>query len=212
MPRLGRSFFARDTVTVARELLGQRLVRRLDAGQRLAGIIVEAEAYVGDSDKACHASVGRTERNAVMFGPAGHAYVYFIYGMYYCLNVVTERPGFPAAVLIRALEPVEGLEYMAELRGGRPAHELTSGPGRLCQALAIDRRLNGADLCGDAPLWIEAGETPAAIVAGPRVGVRGDALALERPWRFYVLDNPFVSGGRPALRPPRRAGISPRST
>jgi len=194
---LPRDFFIRDTLAVARELLGQRLVRLLDGGdKRLLGRIVEVEAYVGENDEACHASRGCTKRNAPMFGPPGHAYVYFIYGMYHCFNVVTEREGFPAAVLIRALEPLEGIELMRELRGGRPDLPLTSGPARLCQALDIDRRLDGADLCtSGAPLFLEraAAVLDEDIVAGPRIGVRGDEAALTAPWRFYVRDNRYVS-------------------
>lgn len=195
MSRLNRDFFARDTLTVARELLGQRLVRVLD-GQRLAGRIVETEAYIGDGDEACHASRGRTRRNATMFGPPGHAYVYFIYGMYHCLNAVTERDGYPAAVLIRALEPLTGLEAMRARRDGRPDTELASGPGKLCMALEIDRSFDGADLCApDARLFVEADNLvpDSAIATGPRVGVRGDEAALNAPWRFYVRDNRHVS-------------------
>jgi len=195
MSRLPRDFFARDTLAVARELLGQRLVRLLN-GQRLAGRIVEVEAYVGEGDGACHASRGRTKRNAPMFGPPGHAYVYFIYGMHHCFNVVTERAGYPAAVLIRALEPLEGIELMRELRGSRPDLPLTSGPARLCQALGIDRRLDGADLCApDALLFLEraAAVLDEAVVTGPRIGVRGDKAALISPWRFYIRDNEYVS-------------------
>ncbi|MGD2146983.1 MAG: DNA-3-methyladenine glycosylase, partial [Anaerolineae bacterium] len=140
---LTRDFFARDTLAVARELLECRLVRVLD-GTRLSGRIVEVEAYVGEEDRASHASPGRTTRNAPMYGPAGHAYVYLIYGVHHCFNVVTDREAFPAAVLVRALEPLEGLEEMRERRGGRPDEQLTSGPGRLCEALAIDRRFDGA--------------------------------------------------------------------
>ncbi len=195
MSRLNRDFFARDTLTVARRLLGQRLVRVLD-GRRLTGRIVETEAYIGDGDEACHASRGRTKRNATMFGPPGHAYVYFIYGMYHCLNAVTERDGYPAAVLIRALEPLTGLEAMRTRRDGRPDTELTSGPGKLCMALEIDRSFDGADLCApDARLFVKAGKPvpDGAIAAGPRVGVRGDETALNAPWRFYVRDNRHVS-------------------
>ena len=192
--RLGREFYARDTLTVARELLGQRLVRVMEDGQRLAGIIVETEAYIGEEDQACHASHGRTPRNAVMYGPAGFAYIYFIYGMYYCLNVVTEQEGFPAAVLIRAIEPTEGIPRMQAHRQGRPLHELTNGPGKLCQALAIDRSLNGCDLCTSPWLFIErARQGELRVAASRRIGVRGDALARERPWRFFLPDNPFVS-------------------
>jgi DNA-3-methyladenine glycosylase len=195
MPRLDRDFFARDTLVVARQLLGQRLVHRVD-GERLSGRIVETEAYVGEADEASHASCGPTARNAAMYGPPGHAYVYLIYGIHHCLNTVTVREGFPAAVLIRALEPLEGLDRMRALRGGRPDRELTDGPGKLCQALEIDLDLNGADLCvRDADLFLEAGERvdDDAIRAGPRIGVRGDETALTAPWRFYVAENPYVS-------------------
>ena len=195
MPRLDRDFFARDTLVVARKLLGQRLVHRVD-GERLSGRIVETEAYVGEADEASHASCGPTARNAAMYGPPGHAYVYLIYGIHHCLNTVTVREGFPAAVLIRALEPLEGLDRMRALRGGRPDRELTDGPGKLCQALEIDLDLNGADLCvSDADLFLEAGERvdDDAIRAGPRIGVRGDETALTAPWRFYVAENPYVS-------------------
>ena len=195
MACLGRDFFARDTLTVARELLGQRLVRLLD-GERLSGCIVEVEAYVGEDDQACHARSGRTERNASMYGPPGCAYVYFVYGMHYCLNVVTEREGFPAAVLVRALEPLTGIEAMRAHRCGRVDVELTSGPARLCQALSIDRQFDGADLCvPDVDLFIErgVGVPDGAVVAGPRIGIRGDEAALAAPWRFYVRDSRYVS-------------------
>ncbi len=192
---LDRDFFTRDTLTVARELLGQRLVRVLD-GKRLAGRIVEVEAYVGEGDQASHAHCGATRRNAPMYGPPGHAYVYFIYGMHYCLNVVTEQEGYPAAVLIRALEPLEGIEAMRARRGDRPDVQLTSGPARLCQALEIDRRFDGADLCApDALLLLEkdAAVPDEAIATGPRVGVRGDEIALTVSWRLYVRDSRYVS-------------------
>jgi DNA-3-methyladenine glycosylase len=195
MSRLSRDFFARDTLTVARELLGQRLVHILD-GQRLSGRIVEVEAYVGEADQACHARCGRTERNAPMYGPPGHAYVYLVYGMHHCLNVVTGREGYPAAVLVRALEPLEGIEGMRARRGDRPDAQLTSGPARLCQALDIDRRFDGADLCApDAPVFLEEGiPIPGdAVATGPRIGVRGDQVAITNPWRFYVRENRYVS-------------------
>jgi DNA-3-methyladenine glycosylase len=194
--RLNRDFFARDTLTVARELLGRRLVRTLNSGQRLSGCIVEVEAYVGEDDQASHARPGRTKRNTPMYGPPGQAYVYLIYGMHHCLNVVTEREGFPAAVLIRALEPLEGIDRMRELRGGRPDLPLTSGPARLCQALDIDRRFDRADLCApDALLFLE-GHTAIpdeAVATGPRIGVRGNERAVTIPWRFHVRGNRFVS-------------------
>jgi DNA-3-methyladenine glycosylase len=194
MHRLQRPFYARDTLTVARELLGQRLVRLLD-GRRIAGRIVEVEAYVGEEDQACHAAPGRTARNAVMYGPPGHAYVYFIYGMHHCFNVVTEREGFPAAVLVRALEPVEGIDAMRAHRGGRTGVELTNGPAKLCYALAIDRALNGADLVTGETLWIER-DAPIAdeqVATGPRVGVRGDERAVTVAWRFWVAGSRYVS-------------------
>jgi DNA-3-methyladenine glycosylase len=195
MDHLGRDFFSRDTLTVARELLGQRLVRVL-GDRRLSGRIVEVEAYVGEGDQACHARCGRTARNAAMYGPPGHAYVYLIYGMHNCLNVVTGREGFPAAVLVRALEPVEGIAVMREKRGGRGGSELTSGPARLCQALEIDRRFDGVDLCEvDSVLFVErdTGVPGEQVVKGPRIGVRGDEEALSAPWRFCVRGNRFVS-------------------
>jgi len=195
MARLAREFFVRDTLEVARDLLGRVLVRVLD-GERLSGRIVEVEAYIGEDDLASHARFGLTERNAAMYGPPGHAYVYLIYGVHHCLNLVTGPKGFPAAVLIRALEPLEGIERMRVLRGGRPDAELTAGPGRLCQALAIDRRFDKADLCAaDALLFVEEGQPVADPTVGrsPRVGVQGDRRARTVPWRFYVRGNPFLS-------------------
>jgi DNA-3-methyladenine glycosylase len=192
--RLPRRFYARPTLAVARDLLGHRLVRRLE-GSRLAGRIVEVEAYLGESDQASHARPGPTQRNAPMYGPPGHAYVYFIYGMHHCLNAVTEGEGSPAAVLIRALEPLEGLEVMRRHRPNRPDHELTSGPAKLCQALAVDRSLNRADLCAGDTLWIEADDpiADALVETGPRVNVRGDEHARSAPWRFVIRDHPYLS-------------------
>lgn len=197
MTRFERDFYARDTLTVARELLGQRLVRFV-RGQALVGRIVEVEAYIGQDDAACHASAGRTARNEVMFGPPGHAYVYFIYGMHHCLNAVTEPEGFAAAVLIRALEPLEGLDVMRQNRKGRGGVELTNGPAKLCYALEIDRDLNGTDLVSGPVLWIERdGAVPDAQVArGPRVGVRGDERALGVPWRLWIREHAYVSRAR----------------
>jgi DNA-3-methyladenine glycosylase len=196
--RLPRDFFARDTLQVARDLLGQVLVRLLD-GQRLSGRIVEVEAYIGEDDLASHARFGRTARNEAMYGPPGHAYVYQIYGLHHCLNIVTGPEGFPAAVLIRALEPLEGLEQMRARRGITDPALLTSGPARLCQAMAIDRRLDKADMCApDAVLFVEAGApiSDDEVVTGPRVGVQGDLRARTVPWRFYVRNHPCVSRGR----------------
>ena len=194
MNRLRRDFYRRSTLTVARELLGKWLVRIVD-GQRLSGLIVEVEAYIGEDDAACHAACGRTPRNEAMYGPPGHAYVYFIYGMHHCLNVVTEETGFPAAVLIRALEPLEGLDIMRRYRSGRPDRELTNGPAKLCQALAIDRVFNGVDLCTGEVLFIEEGRMVAQEEVGtsPRIGIKADELAMSIPWRFYLQGNAFVS-------------------
>jgi DNA-3-methyladenine glycosylase len=192
--RLERAFYRRSTLTVARELLGQRLVRVVD-DQRISGLIVEVEAYIGEDDAACHAACGRTSRNEAMYGPPGHAYVYFIYGMHHCLNVVTEEEGFPAAVLIRALEPLEGLEIMRRHRPGKPDGELTNGPAKLCQALAIDRGFNGADLCTGEVLFIGEGRMVAQgeIETSPRIGIKADEVARSVPWRFYLQGNGFVS-------------------
>ncbi|MCS7178447.1 MAG: DNA-3-methyladenine glycosylase [Anaerolineae bacterium] len=195
MTRFFRDFFARNTLYVARDLLGQVLVRWLD-GERLSGRIVEVEAYIGEDDLASHARFGRTGRNEAMYGPPGHAYVYQIYGLHHCLNIVTEPEGFPAAVLIRALEPLEGLERMRERRGVVDPLLLTSGPARLCQAMGIDRRLDKADMCApDAVLFVEA-DMPIPdeqVATGPRVGVQGDQQARTVPWRFYIRDHPYVS-------------------
>ncbi|NOX36824.1 MAG: DNA-3-methyladenine glycosylase [Calditrichaeota bacterium] len=188
---LPRSFFARPTLTVAQGLLGHLLVRTYQS-HLLVGRIVETEAYIGKDDPACHAARGRTPRNAVMFGPPGYSYIYFIYGKHYCLNVVTEPEGFPAAVLIRALEPVEGIEWMQQLRSGVPREQLTNGPGKLCQALALDHQLNGIDMCRVGPLYIVPGTAVAReqIVQLSRIGIK---QGTEHPWRFYVKGNPFVS-------------------
>jgi DNA-3-methyladenine glycosylase len=191
---LPRSFYARDTLEVAKELLGKVLVRETPSG-RLAVRIAETEAYCGPHDKACHASRGRTERNGVMFDEPGHAYVYFIYGMYYCLNMVTERDGYPAAVLIRAGEPLEGVNAMWALRKkAKKVEDLTSGPGRLCMALDIDRALNGIDLCKNGSLYVEDdGFKVGGIVSGRRIGVDYAGEYRDMPWRYYIKGSPFVS-------------------
>lgn len=189
MPRLSRDFFARPTLRVARALLGKRLVR-VHHGQRLAGLIVETEAYVGEEDLACHARVGQTPRTEVMYTSPGHAYVYFTYGMHWLLNFVTEPEGFPAAVLVRALVPEAGLATMRRLRGGKPDAILTNGPAKLTQALAIDGELNGCDVCArGAPLWVEeaAAVPEAAVFRGPRIGI--DSVPepwKSKPWNFKV--------------------------
>lgn len=182
MRKLLRSFYNRATSVVARELLGQQIVRVINGVPRIARI-VETEAYLGPHDRAAHSARGRTARNAVMFGPPGHAYVYFIYGMYYCLNVVTEPAGHAAAVLVRAVEPV------ANVTGK------TSGPGLLCRALDVDRALNGHDLVGSDDFFIAAPpqSVKVRVVRRPRIGVDYAGAWARRLLRFYIHDSPFVS-------------------
>ncbi len=192
---LPRSFYLRPPDAVARDLLGKILERRL-RGQLLSGRIVEIEAYFGKNDPAAHSAAGKTARNAVLFGPPGHAYVYFIYGMYSCMNVSCEPEGRAGCTLIRALEPLTGLETMAKLRGlPYPAKSrmLTTGPGRLCQALSITRASqNGLDLIDpESELQIrDDGYRPASILATPRIGIR---KAVENLHRFVIEGNEFVS-------------------
>ncbi len=195
LPVLPRAFYLRPPDQVARELLGKVVVRRYE-GRRLAGRIVEVEAYCGMDDPAAHAFAGKTARNAVLFGPPGFAYVYFIYGMYYCLNINCEPEGQAGCVLLRALEPLEGLKTMAQLRGldrGADPRLLTSGPGRLCQALDIAREThNGLDATSRrSGLHVEDdGFVPEEIAVSTRVGIR---RAAERPLRFAIANNRFVS-------------------
>lgn len=202
MARLSRDFYAQDTLEAARLLLGKYLVRRLD-GETLAGRIVETEAYIGRCDKACHAyNYRRTRRTETLFAPPGTAYIYLIYGMYHCLNFVTEPEGEPAAVLLRAIQPVAGTEAMARLRyGDKPMtphrrKNFLNGPGKVCQALALTRAENGLDLTGDtlflcdapedfglSPLAVPAGER---VRTGPRIGVDYAEEARDFPWRFWL--------------------------
>jgi DNA-3-methyladenine glycosylase len=201
---LPRRFYRRPTLEVARDLLGLVLVHETLDGIA-SGRIVEAEAYIGEDDPACHAAPGPTPRNAPMYGEPGHAYVYFNYGMHHLVNVVTEPRGVPAAVLIRALEPLDGVDLMTRRRGsGRSGralalHDLCKGPGNLTRALGIDLVLNRADLT-DAPqnaaesasrLWIEdRGVTPGGIAWGPRIGIR---VGLDRNWRCVIAGHPCLS-------------------
>ncbi len=170
--------------------MGKYLVVRRD-GHFLSGKIVETEAYVGPDDPASHAYRGKTARNEVMFGDPGYAYVYLTYGILHCLNLVTERRGYPAAVLIRALEPVDGTELMKKRRGRENLTDLTSGPAKLCQALNVDRRLNGADLCAGTIYVENRGEAVKGIARSSRIGIRE---GKEKKWRFFIKDNGFVSG------------------
>jgi len=182
---LPREFYNRPTLTVARELIGTRLVRILE-GDKLVGLISETEAYVGETDLACHAKAGRTPRTIPMYGPPGHAYVYFTYGNHWMLNAVTEREDFPAAVLIRAIQPVEGVEIMSERRKGRD----TFGPGKLTQAMGITKNENMVDLTvAGSELWIEAGDSVSDknVTIGPRVGLNSVPEPwFSKPWRFLV--------------------------
>lgn len=195
---LSRAFFARDPRRVARQLLGKILIRQSDHLQ-LTARIVEVEAYLGADDPAAHSAAGRTLRNAVIFGPPGHAYVYFIYGNHYCLNVSCEPEGQAGCVLFRALEPISGMEAMAlarkvELDGPRDFPKLTSGPGRLCEAFGITRpRDNGVDLTSPTTgLWIgDDGYRPRSIAQAPRIGI---TKAAEMPLRYFLPKNRFVSG------------------
>ncbi|MDD4091460.1 MAG: DNA-3-methyladenine glycosylase [Smithellaceae bacterium] len=184
---LERDFYARPTITVARELLGKKLVRQIN-GAKLSGIIVETEAYCGRADSACHAHRGKTPRNAVMFGRAGVAYVYFTYGMHYMLNLVTEEEGNPCAVLVRSLLPLSGQDEM-QARRKRHGKELTNGPAKLCQAMAIDKSLNGWDLTRGKHLWVENYQSVPArdIVSTPRIGIDyAGEKDRKAPWRFLI--------------------------
>ena len=203
-PGLPRRFFARPATQVAPELLGRVLVRRLGDGTRLAVRLVEVEAYEPD-DPASHAFRGPTPRNAAMFGPPGHLYVYFTYGMHFCANVVTGADGQGSAVLLRAAEPLEGLEAMVRHRGLADVRRLCAGPARLTQAVSIDRTLDGADLVRGTDVRLTAGEPVAAerIMRTTRVGI---AVGTDRRWRYLERGSAFASPGRPvATRGSRRS-------
>lgn len=186
--RLPRSFYRRGVLGVAPDLIGKILVRRRGA-TLTAGRIVEVEAYGAGDDPASHAFGGPRERNRMMFGEPGFAYVYFIYGMYYCVNVVCEERGVAGACLIRALEPILGMEVMKKRRGLKDPVRLTSGPGKLCIAMAIDRALNGADFLGQT-MWIANGGASGPVIRARRVGIR---KATDRLWRFFEKDSRYVS-------------------
>jgi DNA-3-methyladenine glycosylase len=194
--RLDQAFYERtDTLGLARDLLGKLLVVPDEHGNRVSGMIVELEAYMGVTDKAAHSYGGRrTPRNEVTYGPGGHAYVFFIYGMYYQLNFVLGPTDHPHVVLIRAVEPVEGIDVMRERRGPMKDTNLTSGPGKLCIAFGIDRSLNGADLTG-AQIWVENYRSfkTDEVSVGKRVGIDYAGEDAENPWRFWVTGNNFVS-------------------
>lgn len=185
---LPRSFYARDTVTVARDLLGKYLRNQTSEGW-VAGMIVETEAYL-QNDPACHASKGMTRRNRIMFGPPGYAYVYFIYGVHYCFNVVTASEGVGEAVLIRALEPVEGISLMKERRGGKGKRELCKGPGSLTKAMGINGEHNGVDLTLGSLAILEGNYYSTEVVTTSRVGIN---QGVDLPLRFYLKGNEYVS-------------------
>ena len=193
--RLSDEYFERPVTIVARDLLGMRLVRQLGE-DLLAGYITETEAYDGSSDLACHARVGKTARNAVMYGPAGNAYVYFTYGMHWCLNVVTGPVDYPAAVLIRAIYPVKGLSRIAYNRQGVKAKQWTNGPAKLTKALEINGEQNGINLTGtQSGLWIEKGIEVADqyILTGKRIGIdRTPEPWRSKPWRFWLSNGTAV--------------------
>jgi DNA-3-methyladenine glycosylase len=194
---LPREFYLQNTLTVAQRLLGQMVRRRMPSGELLAGIIVETEAYLAD-DPACHAFRGQTPRNRTMFGPPGHAYVYFTYGMHMMLNLVCAPEGIGEAVLIRAIEPVEGVEIMRRNRHGiESTRQLTNGPGKLAQALALTRQEeDGVDVTApDSPLQVcaqpvQEREQEREVVATTRIGI---SRGIDSPWRYYIRGNPFVS-------------------
>jgi len=195
--KLPRAFFARSTLAIARELIGMHLVHD-DGNAVRSGRIVETEAYLGPRDLAAHSSRGRTARTEVMYGPPGHAYVYFIYGFWNCLNVVTGAPGVPHAVLLRALEPLAGVT------------ERTCGPGLLCRALHIDRHLNGVDLAGEV-LWLQRGPARAPrvrIARSPRIGVDYAGEWARRPWRFFERASAYVSTAPARQRPKASAAAA----
>lgn len=194
MARLPHDFYLRDAREVARDLLGRTLVTTID-GLRTSGQIIETEAYLGKEDMASHAFRGLTGRNSAMFLSGGHAYIYFIYGMYHCFNVVTGDEGTGEAVLIRGLRPIDGVETMRMRRGGTPRHDtaLTDGPGKLTIALGIGPALNGTDLNDDPRIWIDEGSPLGAdeILATPRIGI---TKSMEHPWRWIAAS---------AIRPKR---------
>jgi DNA-3-methyladenine glycosylase len=187
--RLLRPFFARYTPDVARDLLGCVLVRRV-GGMVLSGRIVEVEAYRGSDDPASHSFRGKTKRSAIMFGEAGHVYVFFSYGAHWCLNFITESEGQPGAVLIRALEPVEGVDQMVKNRGISEFERLTNGPGKLTKALSIDGGFNGEDLVKSKRLFVLGPAEPVRVKASARIGI---SSGRERQWRYFVEGNQFVS-------------------
>ena len=203
MKKLDRDFYLRDPLTVAKELLGKQLVHETQ-DFRLIGKIVETEAYVGPEDKACHAyGLRRTKRNEIMYHEGGFSYVYLIYGMYYCFNVVTEQKDKPSAVLMRAVEPVDGIEHMSILRYGIDLPSLSpnqrvgmcNGPGKLCMCMGIGKSENGLDLCGNTLYIFDSYNEPFSIKSSPRINIDYAGEYKDKPWRFYIEGNKYVSKG-----------------
>lgn len=189
--KLPREFYLRDGLTVARELIGKKLVTNLPEG-RTSGIIVETEAYMGTLDAAAHSYRGKTERTKIFFGAGGFVYVYLIYGMHLCTNVVANVADVPEAVLIRALEPVDGVELMRRRRGRKNLRELCSGPGKLSQALGVTKNFYGVDLCGDK-IFIETTDLQTTVETTKRINVDYAGAAADYPWRFVAAGNKFLS-------------------
>lgn len=190
--KLTRDFYLRPTLTVAPDLLGKTIVYDHPLGQ-MASDIVEVEAYVGEDDPACHAASGKTERNGVMYGQGGHSYLYFIYGMYHCFNIVTERTGFPAAILIRGVEPFKGKDIMHRLSppGKSPKWLISNGPGKFCRAFGLTRMQNGLDLTGSELYLVDRGDEKPQVENSPRMGIK---KATARKWRFFDINSRYVSG------------------
>lgn len=197
--KLSRSFYSRPTLVVCEELLGKFIVHKRSSGL-VSAKIVEVEAYIGEDDPACHAAPGPTRRNQPLYGRPGCAYIYFIYGMYHCFNFVTERKGFPAAILLRAAEPVDGLELIR--KAGHESHpgRLLSGPGKFCRGFGLTLAQNEVDLTGSVLYLEDRGVAPGRIERSPRIGIR---KGLDRDWRFYDAESPAVSASRTRMKPMR---------
>jgi len=187
--KLGRNFYLRPTLDIAHDLIGKYLVYKKNLNL-LSARLVEVEAYIGEEDPACHAAVGKTKRNAIMYGPGGFSYVYFIYGMYYCLNVVTEDENSPAAVLIRAAEPLDGIEIMRKRFAHNPHNLLTNGPAKLCKAFGLTREHNGLDLVGETLYLEDRGYKPSKIMQSNRIGIK---KGVDKKWRFFETASAYVS-------------------
>lgn len=192
---LNQTFYNQNTLLIAKKLLGNLLVYNSPQGL-ISGKIIETEAYVGPKDKASHASKGKTPRTELMFGPAGYWYIYLIYGMYNCLNIVTDKNHYPAAVLIRAVEPIDGIKIMEKNRKTTKLTNLCSGPGKLCQAYGIDKKLNQSKAFSKTKLYIKQSKKtikPSQIIKAKRVGVDYAQNYKDKLWRFYIKDSQFIS-------------------